>query len=70
MIKRRQLRHQGWKLVSIPYWEWDELAGAPTTKAIEKRKLFTPGQRPGAAMALQERQKAYIENAVACLAAI
>ena len=24
-LKRRQLRHLGWRLVSVPYWEWDEV---------------------------------------------
>jgi hypothetical protein len=57
MIKHRQLRHLGWRLVSIPYWEWNELAEA----------LVTPGQGLGAAKALRERQKAYIKNGLACL---
>ena len=25
LLKRRQLRHLGWRLVSVPYWEWDEV---------------------------------------------
>ena len=24
-LKHRQLRAQGWQLVSVPYWEWDRL---------------------------------------------
>ena len=24
LLKRRQLKHFGWRLVSVPYWEWDE----------------------------------------------
>ena len=28
LIKRRQLRHLGWRLVSVPYWEWDEVAAS------------------------------------------
>ena len=24
-LKRRQLRAAGWLLLSVPYWEWDEL---------------------------------------------
>ena len=24
-LKRRQLRAAGWALLSVPYWEWDEL---------------------------------------------
>jgi hypothetical protein len=23
LLKRRQMRHLGWRLVSVPYWEWD-----------------------------------------------
>jgi hypothetical protein len=63
-LKRRQLRHLGWRLVSIPYWEWNEFAEAPTTQEAEKRKLVAlePGEP---IMALRERQRAYIENAIA-----
>ena len=25
LLKRRQLRHLGWRLMSVPYWEWVEL---------------------------------------------
>ena len=25
LLKRRQLRHLGLRLVSVPYWEWDEV---------------------------------------------
>jgi len=25
LLKRRQLEHFGWRLVSVPYWEWNEL---------------------------------------------
>jgi hypothetical protein len=31
LLKRRQLRHFGWKLVSVPCWEWKELEKAPFT---------------------------------------
>ena len=24
LLKHRQLRHFGWPLVSVPYWEWDQ----------------------------------------------
>ena len=27
-LKRRQLRHLGWRLVSVPYWQWDEVAAS------------------------------------------
>ena len=23
LLKHRQLRHFGWRLESVPYWEWD-----------------------------------------------
>ena len=35
LLKRRQLRHLGWRLISVPYWEWNELeadGGAPATR--------------------------------------
>jgi nicotinamide riboside kinase len=65
MLKRQQLRHLGWRLVSIPYWGWNELAEAPITQNKAKiRKSGTPGPR-AAVMALRERQRAYIENAIA-----
>ncbi len=25
LLKRRQLRHLGWRLASVPYWEWNEV---------------------------------------------
>ncbi len=28
LLKRRQLRHLGRRLVSVPYWEWDEVAAS------------------------------------------
>jgi hypothetical protein len=34
LLKRRQLRHLGWRLVSVPYWEWDEV-GASSQRAEE-----------------------------------
>jgi len=30
LLKRRQLKHLGWRLVSVPYWEWDALSHADT----------------------------------------
>ena len=26
LLKRQQLRHLGWRLGSVPYWEWNELS--------------------------------------------
>ncbi len=25
LLKRRQMRHLAWRLVSVPYWEWDKV---------------------------------------------
>jgi hypothetical protein len=63
MLKRRQLRHLGWHLVSVPYWEWDELAKAPaevaeSTHRIDALKKLTTHR-------LRERQRAYISDAIA-----
>jgi len=40
LLKRRQLRHFGWRLVSVPYWEWDELAHRDQTKEREQRAAY------------------------------
>ena len=32
LLKHRQLRALGWRLVSVPYWEWDEVKGSKATK--------------------------------------
>ena len=37
-LKRRQLEHFGWWLVSVPYWEWDELGDKKTTR--EQRAVY------------------------------
>jgi very-short-patch-repair endonuclease len=55
LLKHRQLRHLGWRLVSIPYWEWDELAESPTAENIEAGTLSMT----------QERRVAYIDEAIA-----
>jgi hypothetical protein len=34
-LKRRQLRPLGWRLVSVPYWEWDEVAASSQLAAEE-----------------------------------
>ena len=26
LLNRRQLRHLGWRLAAVPYWEWNELS--------------------------------------------
>ena len=37
LLKRRQLRHFGWRLVSVPYWEWAELNHSDTLRQREQR---------------------------------
>ncbi len=58
LLKRRQLRHFGSRLMSLPYWEWEDLSGRPEdeqrylTLAIAVRtavRLPTPFQSDGAA---------------------
>ncbi|KAJ1473997.1 hypothetical protein T484DRAFT_1833975 [Baffinella frigidus] len=40
ILKRRQLVHMGYKLVSIPYWEWIEIRAVPETlREYLRRKL-------------------------------
>jgi len=36
LLKRRQLQHLGWHLVSVPYWEWD--AQNHADEAIQQRQ--------------------------------
>jgi hypothetical protein len=62
LLKRRQLRHLGWRLVSIPYWEWDELAKQPSAARTDRQRLGTLG---APMMTLAERPMAYIERAIA-----
>jgi len=40
LLKRRQLRHFGWRLVSVPYWEWDELHHPDQSKEREQRAAY------------------------------
>jgi hypothetical protein len=63
LLKRRQLRHFGWTLVSIPYWEWDELQKGLAAENTDKREKN--GVRTGLAMTLRERQMAYLQDAIA-----
>ncbi|EOD40070.1 hypothetical protein EMIHUDRAFT_460378 [Emiliania huxleyi CCMP1516] len=40
LLKRRQLRSFGWRLVSIPYFEWDQLHAAKgSTAELQRRYL-------------------------------
>eukprot|EP00962_Isochrysis_galbana_P044958 scaffold17563_cov117-Isochrysis_galbana.AAC.1 len=63
LLKRRQLRHVGWRLVSIPYWEWDELRKDLTAEDNDAREK--EGSRVGSMMTLRERQMAYVEATIA-----
>jgi len=40
LLKRRQLRHFGWRLVTVPYWEWAELAHRDKSKEREQRAAY------------------------------
>lgn len=60
LLKRRLLRHLGWRLVSIPYWEWSAFAKERTAGRADKRKLGAPE----AVTMQRERQKAYLLNAI------
>jgi len=37
LLKRRQLQHLGWRLVSVPYWEWDALRHAVKSTQHQQR---------------------------------
>jgi len=36
-LKRRQLEHFGWRLISVPYWKWDEL-DHPEQKTAQRQQ--------------------------------
>ena len=38
LLKRRQLEHLGWRLVSVPHWEWDALRHA--NRSTQHRQQF------------------------------
>jgi len=40
LLKRRQLRHSGWRLVTVPYWEWNELAHSDKSTEREQRAVY------------------------------
>ena len=39
-FKRRQLKHLGWRLVSVPYWEWDETNHRDKSTECERRAAY------------------------------
>ena len=47
-LKRRQLRAAGWPLLSVPYWEWNELE---KQGAAAQRTYLTGGLRRALARA-------------------
>jgi hypothetical protein len=46
LLKRRQLKHVGWRLVSVPYWEWDGLAHPDKSKQREQRAAYLSALLP------------------------
>ena len=44
-LKRRQIRAMGWRLVAVPYWEWDDLLAEGGGAAVR----FLAGQARGSA---------------------
>ena len=38
LLKRRQLKHFGWRLVAVPYWEWDEIERHPDKSTRDRRR--------------------------------
>ena len=39
LLQRRQLRRLGWRLVSVPYWEWEALQ--PEDRAAYLERLLS-----------------------------
>ena len=42
LLKRRQLRHLVWRLVSVPHWEWDELNRSDEGEKRTRRAEYVP----------------------------
>jgi len=40
LLKRRQLKHFGWPVVSVPYWEWDEQNHRDKSKQREQPAAY------------------------------
>jgi len=40
LLKRRQLKHFGWPVVSVPYWEWQEQNHPDRSKEREQRAAY------------------------------
>ena len=40
LLKRRQLEHFGWRLVSVPYWEWNDQDHREKSKEREQRAAY------------------------------
>ena len=37
LLKRRQLRAFGWRLLSVPYWEWTDLNARDVDQQLRQR---------------------------------
>ena len=47
LLKRRQLGQLGVTVVSVPYWEWDDLKSSPSgSEGSENLKLGSPTKAP------------------------
>jgi len=40
LLKRRQLKHVGWPIVSVPHWEWEEQNHRDKSKQREQRAAY------------------------------
>ena len=55
-LKRRQLRAAGWALLTVPYWEWDEIGGGAArqreylSQRLEEVVASEAGSTPTAAV--------------------
>jgi len=46
LLKRRQLKHFGWPVVSVPYWEWQEQHHPDRSKEREQRAAYLSALLP------------------------
>ena len=42
LLKRGLLRRAGWRVLSVPHWEWEACAGAAEQQAYLRRRLAEP----------------------------
>jgi len=61
LLKRRQLQHLGWRLVSVPHWEWYALRHADVSTQHRQRFEYL-----GSSLGFAEVSLGLAEGAACC----